>query len=154
MGFYLGSFCQLSEARFEDILLAMSHDHAHGHTHQDLLGELATQLQPLLESLEQAIYLYMDDDNKVCNEKFASLLDYGSAEEWEAMEGSFPALFVDENSQNTLIDAYQKAMQDMVASTIKIQWKKKTGGTVETTVILVPISYKGHMFALHFATVS
>ena len=41
-------------------------------------------------------------------------------------------------------------MQSMVASTINVLWRKKSAGTVETTVILVPISYKGHLFALHF----
>lgn len=130
--------------------LPMSHDHAHGQTHHDLLGELTTQLEPVLESSEQAIYVYLDDEHKVCNEKFASLLGYGSAEEWAQIKGSFPALFVDPNSQDTLISAYQKAMQSMTASTIKVRWKKKSGGTADTMVILVPISYKGHLFALHF----
>ena len=128
----------------------MSHDHAHGQTHHDLLGELATQLEPVLESSEQAIYVDFDDEHKVCNEKFASLLGYGSAEEWAQIKGSFPALFVDANSQDTLISAYQKAMQSMTASTIKVRWKKKSGGTADTMVILVPIAYKGHLFALHF----
>jgi hypothetical protein len=124
----------------------MSHDHSH----HDLLGELVMQLQPLLDSSQQAIYIYFDDEHKVCNEKFASLLGYGSAGEWAQMEGSFPTLFVDESSQDALIGAYQKAMQHMAASTIKVQWKKKSGGTADTTVILVPISYEGHLFALHF----
>ena len=128
----------------------MSHDHHHGHSHQDLLSELALELQPLLEASEQGIYVYLDDEHKVCNENFASLLGYDSAAEWAQMEGSFPSLFVDTGSQDALIGAYQKAMQSMTASSIKISWKKKSGGTADTTVILAPISYKGHLFALHF----
>ncbi len=132
----------------------MSHDHnhAHGHTHGDLLGELTEQLQPLLDSSEQGIYIYFDDEHKVCNEKFATLLGYGSAEEWAQMEGSFPTLFVDEKSQNTLIDAYQKGMEGASASTFKVLWKKKSGGTADSTVILAPISYENHLFALHFVS--
>ncbi len=135
-----------------DYLPGMSHDHhhEHGHTHGDLLSELAEQLEPLFEESQQAIYVYLDDGNKVCNEKFASLLGYDSAEEWAQMEGSFPALFVDESSQDTLIETFQKAMENVTASTIKVQWKKKSGETVDSTVILAPISYKGHLFALHF----
>ena len=128
----------------------MPHDHAHGHTHHDLLDELTAQLQPILESSDQAIYVYFDDEEKVCNEKFASLLGYDSPEEWAQVEGSFPSVFVDEGSRNTLIHAFQNAIQSMSASTIKVQWKKKSGGTADSTVILVPISYKGHIFALHF----
>lgn len=126
----------------------MSHDHSHG----DLLSELASEFQPLLESTEQGIYVFFDDEHKVCNEKFASLLGYNSAKEWAHMEGSFPDLFVDDSSQDTLIGAYRKAMQDMAASTISVTWKKKSGGTIKTTVILVPVSYQGHLFALHFVS--
>lgn len=108
------------------------------------------QLQPLLTSSEQAIYVYFDDELKACNEKFAALLGYGSADEWAQAEGSFPSLFVDAGSQDTLIDAYRNAMQNMAASTIKVRWKKKSGGTADTTVIIVPISYRDHLFALHF----
>lgn len=128
----------------------MSHNHAHGHSHGDLLGELAEELGPVLEYSEQGVYIYMDDDNKVCNEKFAMLLGYGSADEWAKVEGSFPVLFVDEKSQDALIEAFQKGMEHMTASTSSIVWKKKSGGTVDTTVILVPISFKGHLFALHY----
>ena len=128
----------------------MSHHHAHSHSHDDLLGEIVSELQPVLEEAEQGIYIYFDDEEKLCNEKFSSLLGYDSTEEWAQMEGSFPTLFVDANSQDTLIDAYQKAMQSMTASTTKVRWKKKSGGTADTTVILVPISYKDHLFALHF----
>ena len=130
----------------------MSHNHAHGHTHHDLLAELAAELRPVLESSEQAIYVYFDDEEKICNEKFASLLGYGSAEEWAAMKGSFPELFVDMGSQSNLINAFQKAMQSSTASTITVRWKKKSGGTVDSAVILAPISYKGHLFALHFVS--
>lgn len=128
----------------------MSHDHAH--SHQDLLQELVTELQPVLQSSEQAIYIYLDDEQKACNGNFASLLGYDSPEEWAKTEGSFPDLFVDTESQDTLIDAFRKAMQEMTASTIKVRWKHTSGGTAETTVILVPISFKNHLFALHFVS--
>ncbi len=124
----------------------MTHNHSHG----DLLGELASELRPVLDSSEQGIYVYFDDDHKFCNGKFASLLGYGSAEEWAKTKGSFPSLFVDDGSQDALIGAYQNAMQDMVASTNRITWKKKSGGTADSSVILVPLSFRGHLFALHF----
>ena len=58
--------------------------------------------------------------------------------------------YIDSSGVASLIEAFQKAMQNMVASTIKVQWKKKSGGTADSTVTLVPISYKNHVFALHF----
>ncbi len=119
-------------------------------SHHNLLQELAAQLAPVLHASNQAMYIYLDDEHKICNEKFAKLLGYGSADEWAKLDGNFPTLFVDDGSQHALIGAFQKAMQDLAASTTKVTWKKKSGGTVDTTVILVPISFKDHLFAVHF----
>jgi len=41
-------------------------------------------------------------------------------------------------------------MEDKIGSDIEVSWKKKTGESVKTKVIMVPISYKGELFALHF----
>jgi hypothetical protein len=54
--------------------------------------------------------------------------------------------------RRTLVKAYEEAMNNMVDSTISIKWKKKGGGEVPTTTILVPIVYEGHRLALHFIT--
>jgi hypothetical protein len=41
-------------------------------------------------------------------------------------------------------------MEDKIGSDIEVLWKKKTGESVKTKVIMVPISYMGEMFALYF----
>jgi hypothetical protein len=110
------------------------------------------QLSAIFENSEQCVYIYLDDTNKVCNEKFASLLGYGSAKEWAAVKENFPDVFVSKNSQRTLIDAYQSAMQKFVGSQNNVTWKTKTGKDVKTTTILVPIVYDGVAMALHFIT--
>ncbi len=65
------------------------------------------------------------------------------------MEDAF-AEFVDPGSQETLVNAYRQAMEKLIPANIKVTWKKKTGGTVATSVVLVPIEYDDHLFALHF----
>jgi hypothetical protein len=122
-----------------------------GHVHHEkLIRGLRTQLAPVLEASEQAMYAYLDDEHKFCNAKFAELLGYASEEEWANTAGSFPEVMVDQGSRRGLVDAYQRAMDEMIGSTNSITWKKKAGGTVESTVILVPIAYEGHLFALHY----
>ena len=118
--------------------------------HKELLQGLAEQMQSVFDSSTQGMYLFLDDAHKVCNKKFASLLGYSSPAEWALAAGSFTALFVAEKSQQELVTTYQKAMQKMAGSTINVTWKKKSSGTVDTTVILVPVAYSGHVFALHF----
>lgn len=120
--------------------------------HDKLMQAVAEEYQDILENSEQGVYIYFDDTNKVCNEKFATLLGYASPEQWAKVDESFPDAFVAPASQETLISAFQDAMEKAVASTNKITWKKKDESTVESTVILTPISYQGHVFALHFVS--
>ncbi len=124
-------------------------EHQH---HEELIRGISEQMKSILESSEQGIYIYLDDIHKVCNKKLASLLGYRSPDEWARVEDSFPEVLVDERSRETLVNAYRRAMEKMVASTIELTWKNKSGGTVDTTVVLVPIAYSGHLLALHFVS--
>lgn len=123
------------------------HDHNH---HDELMRSIAKEYQDIFENSEQGMYIYLDDSHKICNKKFATLLGYGSEDEWSKVEESFPSAFVANQSQRTLVSSYQDAMRNSVGSTNDITWKKKDGSTVSTTVLLVPISHEGHIFALHF----
>jgi hypothetical protein len=87
----------------------------------------------------------------VCNGKFASLLGYRSPEEWAKEEDPLEAT-VERSSQETLVKAYNQAMEKLIPSNIKVTWKKKSGGSVVTSVVIVPIAYDNHFFALHFVS--
>ena len=117
--------------------------------HEELIKGISTQMKNILDSSQQSIYIYLDDIHKVCNEKFATLLGYHSAGEWAEVEDPFPE-FVEQSSQETLVKAYQQAMEKYIPANIKVTWKKKSGGSVATSVVMVPIEYEGHLFALHF----
>lgn len=118
--------------------------------HKDILKEALRHLKEVFDSSEQAMYLYLDDINKACNEKFASMLEYESPKEWASVKENFPTAFVAEKSQTTLINAFQEAMEKGIGSSIEVEWKKKSGETAKTNVIIVPVSFEGHRMALHF----
>lgn len=122
--------------------------------HTKLVQGFLKEQGDVFASSAQGIYAFLDDDARVCNQKFATLLGYESADEWASVDvkGSFPDTFVDGKSQTALVSAYQDAMENMAGSTFQVTWKKKTGGTVDSTVILVSVEYQGHVFALHFVT--
>jgi hypothetical protein len=117
---------------------------------KELMKGIISEQKELLENSSQAVYIYLDDVNKVCNRKFASMLGYKSPEEWANVTQNIPAVFAEKKSVNTLINAYRDAMEKMKGSTINVTWTKKTKGTVDTNVILVPVIYKNHSFAMHF----
>lgn len=118
--------------------------------HEDLVKGLYYQLKLIFDSSDQAIYLYLDDVHKVCNKKFASLLGYNSPDEWAKIE--VPLDDVEVKSQPTIVSAYQNAMEKMIGSTFDVTWKRKDGRLVRTNVMLIPISYQEHLFALHFVS--
>jgi PAS domain-containing protein len=121
--------------------------------HEVLVSGLLNQMKIIFESSEQPLYLYLDDNHWACNKRFADLLGYKSPEELVSQELPLLDALVSEKSQDSLVTAYGNAMEKMVGSTIEVTWKKNNGQTVDTNVILVPVAYDGHLFALHFLSV-
>lgn len=122
------------------------------HAHEALVAGMYGQMKAVFERSEQAMYLYLDDVHKVCNRRFADLLEYDSPKAWAAVDEPFPMIFVAERSRRTLVAAYHAAMERLVGSTIDVTWQTASGRTVDTRVILVPVAYEGHLFALHFVS--
>ena len=117
--------------------------------HEELVKGISEQLGLILKKSEQAVYIYLDDTHKVCNEKFASLLGYKSAKEWADTEA--PLADVDEASQQAVISAYEKATDKLAASSLDIVVKNvKTNSRIKTKLIVAPVVYQGHVFAIHF----
>lgn len=116
------------------------------------LEALVADLQGLADASSQAMYVFLDDRNKWCNERFAKLLGYATPDEWAAVADSFTGAFVDPKSQGTLVSTYQTAMEQGAARQIAVTWRRKDGKPTMTQVILVPIERAGHRMALHFVT--
>jgi PAS domain-containing protein len=119
--------------------------------HEELVKGLYDQMKMILDSSEQPIFLYLDDNHKACNSRFAALLGFKSPQEWAEIHG-FLDPYVVEKSRETVASAYWNAMEKMIGSTIQVTWKKKSGETIDSTVIFVPMAYQGHLFAVHFVT--
>lgn len=124
-------------------------EHKH---HQQLIEGVALQFAEVLKSSDQGVYIYLADDHMVCNKKFSDMLGYKSPSNWAKNKNSFTDVFVADNSAERLVNAYSMAMEKKVGSKFKMTWKKKSGESLKTDVILVPITYEGHLFALHFVT--
>ena len=117
--------------------------------HEELVKGLHSQLKQIFDSSDQAIYLYLDDNHKVCNKKFAELQGFSSPEEWAKVENPLE-VGVDKMSRDAVVSAYRNATEKLIGSKIDVKLKKKTGDTFEASIIMVPVAYQGHIFALHF----
>ncbi len=119
--------------------------------HEELVKGLYEQMKPILDKSEQPMFIYLDDNHKACNSKFAALLGFKSTADWAKIQGVLDPNVM-EKSHDTVTTAYWDAMNKMKASTIQLTFKKKSGEPVEATMILVPMFFQGHMFAVHFVT--
>jgi hypothetical protein len=124
-------------------------EHMHS---KELIEGIAKQFAVIISESEQSVYLFLEDSLKVCNKNFSDLLGYDSPEEWAGVQTSFPQAFVAEASQEDLVVSYQEAMSKKIGTQAQITWKRKDGKMVKTEVILVPVAFDGHLFALHFVT--
>jgi hypothetical protein len=122
-------------------------EHEH---HEAVIDDIVQELGELLATSGQGIYVYLDDVHKLCNERFAALLGYASPDAWAAVCESFPVAFVAPGSQQALVSAYVDAIEAGVGSTLPVTWTTASGDPVDSTVILVPFPFRGHLLALHF----
>ncbi len=122
----------------------MAHDIHHLH----LVKELAEQLEPVFSHSPQGVYLYLDDEHKTCNKKFADMIGYSTPAEWVANQ--YPISDVVEEDQEKGIKAYMDASRNFKASSLPLTYTRKGGKKIHVQITLVPISYKGEVFVLHF----
>jgi len=126
---------------------------AHGEEHHaEMVAGLAKELKPVLENSKQGVYIYLDDNHWTCNKKFATLLGYKSPGELisKVRKESFLDVVVDVKDQRKVQNHYFGSMKNLTGTSFSVNCVKKSGGKAKFNVILVPITYKDHLFSLHF----
>jgi hypothetical protein len=117
--------------------------------HEELVRGITEQMKPVLDKSEEAVFIYLDDNHKVCNKKYADMLGYKSPKEWAETEA--PLSDVVEEDQQSVINAYMSASTKMIPSAIEVRTKNtKTGKIVRTRMIVSPVGHAGHVFTAHF----
>lgn len=122
----------------------MGHDEHHVH----LLDEVAEIFKPLLLDSPQAIYIYLDDTHKVCNQNFVDLLGYDTVDDW--VKNETPLDDVKEDDQKDVVEAYGKASEELIASPLSVSIVKKDGSEVKVDIVMIPFKYKDEVFVIHF----
>jgi hypothetical protein len=119
-----------------------------------LLDQIKEEFSGILQNTSQGVYIYMDDPHWICNERLAIMLGYASAAEFHSLATASPFLNValPADSQERVVQAYMNSVNNKVASSIPVTWKKKGGATLKTQTIFVPISYRGTALTIHFVT--
>jgi PAS domain S-box-containing protein len=123
----------------------------HDHSHDDLMGELAEHFRPVLEASKDAVYLWLDDENMVCNDKCAKLWGYPSADAWASAGSPFLDTLVAPGDQGMFAGHYQDHVGNLAGPVrFKFKGKRRDGTTFAAETDMIPISFGGHAVAYHF----
>ena len=118
-------------------------------SHEETIQELARQFGPVLENSPDGVYIWLDDDNKICNERLASMFGY-TVNEWRTT-GPFLDSFVDEEDQHVYGSNYQRCVAPLAfPATFRFRGRRKDGSTFSAETDMIPISWNGHAVAYHF----
>lgn len=118
-------------------------------THEDLMQNLAEQFRPVFEASPDGVYLWLDETDKLCNERLAALFGYTAAE-W-SMTAPFLERFVDEDDQQIYAANYQRSVASLTGpTTFRFRGRHKDGSTFPAETDMIPISFGGHAVAYHF----
>jgi PAS domain S-box-containing protein len=117
--------------------------------HNGVLQALTDEFRPVLEASLDGVYLWIDDQHKVCNPRLAAMFGYTVAE-WAA-QTNFLDSFVDEPDQ----EAYGWNYQHRVAAlaypvTFRFRARRKDGTTFAAETDMIPVTFHQHAVAYHF----
>ena len=123
-------------------------------TGQFLISGFYNQMKKILDATGQPVLIYLDDNNKVCNQLFADFLGYQSPQEFSNTLGFLEVFIDDEASRNAFMTAYWSTINGMNASTIQLVWKRKNGSRVQSTTIMVPMAYGDRILLVQFIIIA
>ena len=122
------------------------------HPHEKILAAFSKEFKHIMHSSPQGVYMYIDDEHKVCNEKFAKMMGYKSAAEWAKL----PTVLDDvvPSDHERVIKAYTETVTKSVGNSLNMTVKNRfgRGKAKKVSVVMVPISVKGEICALHFVS--
>jgi PAS domain S-box-containing protein len=118
--------------------------------HEDAARELAAHLVPMFEESPDGMYVWLDEEHWICNQRFADLLGYGSPAEINDTPGLLQR-FVHEDDQSLLSWSYWNRVQARAfPTTLRFTAMRADGSTFPAETDMVPLTYGGHTFAYHF----
>lgn len=118
-------------------------------SHATAIAALAEHLKPVLEESPDGVYLWLDEQNKVCNQRLAEMFGYG-VDEWEAIDDFANTLIADESRAQYVWNYQNHVGRIQYPVTFRFRGKRKDGSTFAAETDMIPLTYQGHVVAYHF----
>jgi PAS domain S-box-containing protein len=117
--------------------------------HEQVLNELLKQFTPVFLHSPDGVYLYLDDNHKVCNKRMADLFGM-TVEEWSKTP-NFLEGFVATQDREMIATNFQGHVGALTRPvTFRFNAIRKNGETFIAETEMIPISWNGYPIAYHF----
>jgi PAS domain S-box-containing protein len=118
--------------------------------HEVATKELAEHLRPLFESSPDGVYVWLDEEHWICNQRFAELLGYDSPDDLNDTPHLLQR-WVREEDQGQFSWSYWNRVQTLsFPTTLRFRGIRKDGSEVPVETDMIPLTFGGHTFAYHF----
>jgi len=117
--------------------------------HELIISELREQFKPIFLHSPDGVYLYLDDNHKICNERMAAMFGL-TMEEWSKVP-NFLGGFVTPEDQELVASNFQKNVMGLTRP-VSFRFKaiRKNGEQFTAETEMIPITWKGYPIAYHF----
>ena len=118
--------------------------------HEVATKELAEHLRPLFESSPDGVYVWLDEEHWICNQRFAELLGYDSPYDLNDTPHLLQR-WVHEEDQGQFSWSYWNRVQTLsFPTTLRFRGIRRDGSEVPVETDMIPLTFGGHTFAYHF----
>jgi PAS domain S-box-containing protein len=118
--------------------------------HDVATKELAEHLRPLFDSSPDGMYVWLDEEHWICNQRFADLLGYDSPDELNDTPHLLQRWVYEDDQQQFSWSYWNRVQTLSFPTTFRFRGKRKDGSEVQFETDMIPLTYGGHTFAYHF----
>jgi PAS domain S-box-containing protein len=128
-------------------LAALEWEHEEHERHRLLLAEAENFYRPILELSSDGMYIYLDDNHKVCNWNLADMWGY-SKEDWDSLSPFLDNL-VQEDSHFIMMRTYETVRKDFAPGINRFVGIRKDGSLFEAEQASVPFMWHDALLTLN-----
>lgn len=118
--------------------------------HEVATKELAEHLQSLFDASSDGVYIWLDEEHWICNQRFADLLGFGSPDELNDTPHLLQRMVHEDDQQHFSWNYWNRVQALAFPTTFRFRGTRKDGSTFQAEIDMIPLTYGGHTFAYHF----
>jgi PAS domain S-box-containing protein len=118
--------------------------------HEVATKELAEHLQPLFDASTDGMYIWLDEEHWICNQRLADLLGYDSPDELNDTPNFLQRMVHEDDQQHFSWNYWNRVQALAFPTTFRFRGTRKDGSAFQAETDMIPLTYGGHTFAYHF----